>query len=934
MKKFSIVALAGVILLVCILINPTNTLADDAQNCPSQDTLVATNFNLTNGLPYTQDLNTVVFHGKSANMSGVRILVDGVVVQPNSAGDVTVNIATGKNTLVVVSIEFTTTVKVGGVDQECKALREYSFSPYKEMAEEPVDAEETEIEKEIGTLPDTSSSIEDLADPTSWIKVSDPTKTNLLSCNYGKTDGKTIKKYTYQSEVKTGVSSCTTTCREDVIVTLDPPVATQSGMCFSYVVDIKTKTTCSSSFTGKKPVKSDFKGCIAPTNCTDGYHEGGPNESFDSCVESCDGGEYTQSCINKCYNEVYTKTSNSKTVKKTKASDKESSISYLNGLKESNSFVTPMKKEKLKTVKISKDKSVTCYTDDYLTKETANLSDAQLMELAKKVYESKKYLPGGYYGSTQKNAWHPTNGTFYIDSSAPNGWRWNWNKDGGGCLSNINYYYFSDVNTTFDTIKMLNGRYPSAYYNNQLYKQYIADNGSLRRARYINLDGSINRESVCPSDCKVSKECYEKIAKDAEGKLNKLVTNAQGYLLYKAELAKYKENKKACTAATVASCQTTDSSFVLKTDETSKNTGNNLGHEYGSNQNVDQAKNGNKSSSTGNFPSMIINTNGVCITGECENTNQEYCSSLDKNSNEYLQYCKDKETCKASGITKCKDGNTCYDYHTTLSFPKNYMNVKTGQTKVEISKDKLPFYVALGNAYCTSLSTKEVNVNWYNYKLDDTNTVAKPDKINKYNITGKINNYGIFGWNFDLSCFFAIKNPTSGTCNGDNCSNCVGSNCSTENKASANNIVSNVKVRSVNLSNLFPNRSPRFNWSDGAKNVNNTNYKVDPDNLIKEIEKTGDSVYDTDKENTYLDYHIKLTKSTIASIRNYNKGKTYNDSEDGMKVNKLSGQGTWGITAYKSKLLDNLGKTVVLKRGLIGCNNQTSSTTCNVEGGN
>lgn len=31
----------------------------------------------------------------------------------------------------------------------------------------------------------------------------------------------------------------------------------------------------------------------------------GPNDDFDACVNSCDGGKYTQSCINSCYNTVY-----------------------------------------------------------------------------------------------------------------------------------------------------------------------------------------------------------------------------------------------------------------------------------------------------------------------------------------------------------------------------------------------------------------------------------------------------------------------------------------------------------------------------------------------------------------------------------------------------------------------------------------------------
>ena len=414
-------------------------------------------------------------------------------------------------------------------------------------------------------------------------------------------------------------------------------------------------------------------------------------------------------------------------------------------------------------------------------------------------------------------------------------------------------------------------------------------------------------------------------------------------MIYKAELQAYKNEKESCVRSSKSCYTTATSTYTIKVDETSKNTGNNLGNSYKAYQKVDQGKSGNnKSKVTGNNKTMIINTNGKCITGECANKNQEYCSNLDKNSSDYKAYCDDKNSCKLSGIPACKNGNTCYDYHTTLSFPKNYINVKTGQTKVEITKDKLPFYVAIGNSYCTNLSTKEVNVNWYDYKIDDTNKVAKPKKINKYNIKGTIRNYGYSKWNFDFSCFYALKNPDTGDCVGDNCTpkDCVGNNCTPctgskcNNGGNGENIISKVKVRSVNLSNLFPNRTPRFNWSNEAKNVNNRNYKVDPSTLVKAIETTGDTVYDKDKENKYLDYHIKLTKSAITKIRNYNKGKTYNNSNNGSPVNRINGEGTWGVTVYRSKLLDKLGKKVVTKRGLLGCNNQTSSRSCNQQGGN
>ena len=408
-----------------------------------------------------------------------------------------------------------------------------------------------------------------------------------------------------------------------------------------------------------------------------------------------------------------------------------------------------------------------------------------------------------------------------------------------------------------------------------------------------------------------------------------IVTKEQAKMIFDAEVKKWKEDQKKCKAS-ANDCTTLKSNYVIQTSEISKNSGKDLGEKYTSNQNGKNIT----ASGEGGYTSMVINTNGRCVTGSCENKSSEYCSNLDstKNSSELVTYCNDKESCKNSGTPGCKNGNICYDHHTTISFPKNYMNVKTGQTKVEISKDKLPYYVSLGNAYCTNLSTKEVNTAWYDYKLDDTNKTAKPaeSKIKK-NITAKINDYGIFKWNFDLSCFFAIKNPTTGECNGDDCKEkkCTGTDCDD----GVETPLSNAKVRSVDTTDLFPNREPRFNWSSKAKNVSNQSYKIDPESLVKEIETLGDAVYDTDKENQNVDYHIVLTPSDINDVRKYNKEKkTYNDADNGTGVNKIAGEKVWGVTVYRSKLLDTHGN-IVKKRGLLGCNNQSSANTCATEGG-
>lgn len=961
MKKFSIMAVIA-ILLVCVISVPTWT---NAESCPSVNSYVSKYFNMNGKVPYKKENNIVTFSIKKEYLNYIKVYVNDLyekdgdqhtgLTQPDANGNITLDLIADQNagyTDTTIRFYFTPSPDMTNAKDCGTRMKYYSFAPTVSSQQNEDDEEIKQLERELGTLPDTDASLDDLKDDT-FTKVTDMTKSNKLTCDYGKTDGKTVKKYTHTSTKKT-TSRCSTTCREDLVVTLDPPVITQAGMCFSYVVDIKSKVTCSSKFTGTKPRRytlkvSSTEMCNASTTCNSGSDVGGPDADFDSCVESCDNGEYTQACIDKCYTKVYekdsTKEAKNTTTKTTKKTD---SKDYLKQLKTTNTFVEPQKlASSLKTVNVGVAK-VTCYTDDYLQNHTKGLNDEQLTALANDVYNSKQYLPGGYYGDGKDEyyMWNPSNEYFSYD--VKNG-SYKLNAS-GGCSSKISPYYFSSKERTKTTIKQLNGTL--YYHNTNRIHKYVPSGqplnnvyvhaGSLMRHSISYDNGATFITSECGDICTIATQCSS-IISGFPGNKKHIATEKQAQMIYKAELQAYKNEKESCVRSSKSCYTTATSTYTIKVDETSKNTGNNLGNSYKAYQKVDQGKSGNnKSKVTGNNKTMIINTNGKCITGECANKNQEYCSNLDKNSSDYKAYCDDKNSCKLSGVPACKNGNTCYDYHTTLSFPKNYINVKTGQTKVEITKDKLPFYVAIGNSYCTNLSTKEVNVNWYDYKIDDTNKVAKPKKINKYNIKGTIRNYGYSKWNFDFSCFYALKNPDTGDCVGDNCTpkDCVGNNCTPctgskcNNGGNGENIISKVKVRSVNLSNLFPNRTPRFNWSNEAKNVNNRNYKVDPSTLVKAIETTGDTVYDKDKENKYLDYHIKLTKSAITKIRNYNKGKTYNNSNNGSPVNRINGEGTWGVTVYRSKLLDKLGKKVVTKRGLLGCNNQTSSRSCNQQGGN
>lgn len=106
-------------------------------------------------------------------------------------------------------------------------------------------------------------------------------------------------------------ASCKKKCREVVTVQYGPPIASKAGICFEYKVKIKSKVSCEATFTGQEPTMP--KTCTPYPVCN-GYNgfqdQGGPSEDFDKCINKCDGGKYSQKCINKCYNKVYGKTKN------------------------------------------------------------------------------------------------------------------------------------------------------------------------------------------------------------------------------------------------------------------------------------------------------------------------------------------------------------------------------------------------------------------------------------------------------------------------------------------------------------------------------------------------------------------------------------------------------------------------------------------------
>lgn len=103
-------------------------------------------------------------------------------------------------------------------------------------------------------------------------------------------------------------------CTETISIEYEDPKAVRAGGGFGYNTKAVINRTCT-------PVKiaepKYLPKCKYSVECWGGpaNHNGeagaGPNEDFDQCVNTCDGGKYTQSCIDSCYSKIYGKSTTS-----------------------------------------------------------------------------------------------------------------------------------------------------------------------------------------------------------------------------------------------------------------------------------------------------------------------------------------------------------------------------------------------------------------------------------------------------------------------------------------------------------------------------------------------------------------------------------------------------------------------------------------------
>ena len=287
-------------------------------------------------------------------------------------------------------------------------------------------------------------------------------------------------------------------------------------------------------------------------------------------------------------------------------------------------------------------------------------------------------------------------------------------------------------------------------------------------------------------------------------------------------------------------------------------------------------------------------------------------------------------------------------YLTTWGFPTTWMNAKTG----EISYDSQEGQTGWGRyikRFVIPFDQKAVNSDWWNafYRKNMNyssmsiseasvtsqclegggNTIINP-KINpsvqKWNINAHARKVGWFKWNFDIKCFYATNpKPLSPT---------TTSSSTTKKECDPNK--DNVRVRSVDLENLFPatdgsslpstsstGRQPGFNWSKYAIQNKNVGYSSDPTRLISYIQSTGYKIYDNATySDKYLDYKFVLTPSSIRSMRGKNDGSNATGNYTGFAESGFFLDEN-GVLRYYSAKIRHLSDSVVPEKKWLKCNN-------------
>lgn len=723
-------------------------------------------------------------------------------------------------------------------------------------------------------------------------------------------------------------------CTEDYEATGDSAKLVAAGSGFNYLSNFKVKRTCTltkmdlpSSYGGDAGegiscVESASHSCSWTGNGGGGGEHGGPTEDFDACVKTCDGGKYTQNCINTCYTDVY-------------------------GIKRNISFLDNMQKgiknNNIIFIKQCDDPSESCDSEE-----------------AEEFYNNEGCGGGGCYSHPEDDddddditkKWDSEDWAYYYEQrNLGNDLLANNTYDNGGVLE----YSGSGVQAYFTSKNMQHG--PRVWSG-----EYYSGSGNPKMGHWYEITGSNGQvlDRFFMSEwCEGSGggECSGSITVSCDGDGGggydgptwdeDAANSEKEAMLAEANKTINMGNYTVTITDSYLKSGNSNYEFVVNTDSASTETKEiKVGDiTYNVTETTDSLAHATKYETN----TTTIEGESMSETVEKEATiyvelplsyvnrmtgNVFYRSNTSSNTAYLINASKSK-------LDTINNFNIVDYYHQTAQVT----NPITSQTTMQGERK-----------YYTDLRSDNINVSF------DANGKASLIRYGDYNIKINSDKVGTAEFSSQINCYYGVYNNFL---NPDGSAN----NCNPETEICDSGI--KYIFRPIDLGNVFPGngsetfdkngRSPRFNWTgtvgntsftrvDGSTYYKGTNaalgsgqnlniYKdedVNPEALTKIIQNKGENIYN--ESSGEIEYEFILTGENIKNIKNYNKNVS-DINGDGYKNYldyNMSCYNKNGKVVCTSKFLDNesnnyvtygSGYSIEQRKSIAGCNNAIDNGT-------
>ncbi len=723
-------------------------------------------------------------------------------------------------------------------------------------------------------------------DTTKWIKVSSTKlsdnnyksesgsslntsgRTDMLTCDAKLTNEKTYKYLYYEVETpykanmynfslnpakRTEQTVCTTKCREQLYIAMDPPTAVYPGDCFTYRVEIKSTSTCivKPDF-DKFPKFPNYEPCDMEPYCagnsTPFIHQAGPSADFDSCVSKCDGGEYTTSCVNKCYNSVYENLDNSDATTEKTSNDEDTEIE----VNENNTLSYSNKDSVLNSVVKLANEEDTVDTCPTLTDTIKK--NGPTKEYVKKVYSyinnnrsalgkytknsNGKILFKGtddcdpwtqygnwYFSSMEESARTICNDSHIMrnyskgtvtgasDSSSICGVKADSLSDINGCTARNGCYKGATYDSNFDEPACVE-------YEDGDCVDY-SNKGTTSLGTYYPDSDGFKRNQHCEEKCVWKKKSGSRTCTFSDWN--------EAEKAYTEDVGEFVASIKECLNA-ASKCKDESVTYIMsanddiekektkQTCDTSNYQSNDLCRKFPSDKGQEQSKL--------TYVDVTDTDSTKWVTG-----GNKYPSVVELNAGSCANQIKDKNYDWTGTPTLTLETK----YHSIITFPGAWIGNKHGDVVYDNSKIEEKWYQKVTGKYCTPLTAEPVNTDyWTKYQLARYGCTDGVKEIKNttnyvYNILSDIKNFGNFEWTFNTGCFYGVnKNanvvvPSDYTCPspspckpGEACppTTCVGNKCDSTKNCNGSTTTpecdtsyGNFDVRSNANSDMFPSKT-------------------------------------------------------------------------------------------------------------------------------